>query len=681
MKQLLYKIFISLITCTIVTGILAQGKDDAPKPKPADPRPNVIKPKPAKKKVMKEEDDEKPNISVIKKPTAFAYLIVKSNKGSGITYEFTGDTISNPRRLAKNSASKKYPLDLGDDFVVYMKDGAGIINEQQIYITDENNGQTIIVAFPEINYDSIKQERLRELNEEARNKQLQNEAILEEIRDRIVKQANECGYAFNDIEAKVEAIKYGRDNYDETLDEIYNKFLSHRAEYANLKKEYSDSATSFKLKNKNDELLKEFKIQEEGFQDKFSAYILGVRAGKLPMSANAEVAFKYARTADLKFFIPKDSIDIKRFDGELPLFYALKLDCDTSVFSTLINSGATLNYYGSRYPGTNFYKTPLSEACAKGNMEIIKLFIADSARFYPKGYLKKQKEEMMKYFQKTLKFSEDVITLMKESGYDMDDGIEMKIKAINQIVSEMILVPGGTFVMGCSLDNPYSNCPSPSRPFFNAAVDSFSIGKYEITQQIWQDVMEENPSYYEKCKMCPVELVSWEMIDAFIQKINKINETYKLTEGTFRLPTEMEWEYAARGGSEGSKQNYLFAGSNNLDSVGWFNGNSKETQKVGQKMPNQLGIYDMCGNVAEWCSDWYAEDYYKTLKQDTIHMNLKGPANGVDKVVRGGSFLRGEPSARVFSRPKDGDRGVKASDPFTGFRLVLEFPKKTNEIN
>jgi formylglycine-generating enzyme required for sulfatase activity len=155
----------------------------------------------------------------------------------------------------------------------------------------------------------------------------------------------------------------------------------------------------------------------------------------------------------------------------------------------------------------------------------------------------------------------------------------------------------------------------------------FYIGKYEVTQAQWQAVMGSNPSKF-KGNNRPVENVSWEDAQAFISKLNQLDREY-----TYRLPTEAEWEYAARGGQQ--SRGYKYAGSNNLGSVAWYDDNSgNQTHEVGSKAPNELGLYDMCGNVWEWCADWYDEDYYRSSpRQDP-----RGPSRGSLKVVRGGSW-------------------------------------------
>lgn len=155
----------------------------------------------------------------------------------------------------------------------------------------------------------------------------------------------------------------------------------------------------------------------------------------------------------------------------------------------------------------------------------------------------------------------------------------------------------------------------------------YYMGETQVTQALWQAVMGENPSEFKGDDQRPVECVSWNDCQVFIQKLNA------LTGERFRLPTEAEWEFAARGGNE--SRGCCYAGSNDLDAVAWHDGNSAEkTHAVAQKQPNELGLYDMSGNVEEWCADWYGEDYYQTSPD----VDPQGPDTGRLRVLRGGSW-------------------------------------------
>ena len=191
---------------------------------------------------------------------------------------------------------------------------------------------------------------------------------------------------------------------------------------------------------------------------------------------------------------------------------------------------------------------------------------------------------------------------------------------VNGVDFSMIKVEGGEFSMG-SLDKEMTDCPA-----HKVRLADFFIGQTEVTQALWKAVMGNNPSYSKGVKL-PVEQVSWEDCILFVQKLNE------LTKENFRLPSEAEWEFAARGGNR--SKGYQYSGSDNVKSVAWCMGNRKErTHAVAGKKPNDLGFYDMSGNVYEWCNDLYDEQYYR----NSPYENPVGPANGLYKVLRGGSY-------------------------------------------
>jgi len=222
---------------------------------------------------------------------------------------------------------------------------------------------------------------------------------------------------------------------------------------------------------------------------------------------------------------------------------------------------------------------------------------------------------------------------------------------LQQPAIPMVLVQGGVFNMGSNDDGP------EAKPIHKVKLNSFYIGKYEVTQAQWKTIMGTNPSFYQGCDECPVEQVSYDDVQAFITKL--IQKTGK----HYRLPTEAEWEYAARGGNK--SKSYVFSGSNNLADVAWFMDNSNnKTSPKGQKKPNELEIYDMTGNVWEWCSDYFDDKYYATSPAE----NPKGPETGTDRVIRGaardgsGSFCH--TAYRFTNSPNFPSRAI-------GFRLVM----------
>ena len=209
---------------------------------------------------------------------------------------------------------------------------------------------------------------------------------------------------------------------------------------------------------------------------------------------------------------------------------------------------------------------------------------------------------------------------------------------IQNLIANMVRVEGGTFTMGATPEQG-SDAYDDESPAHKVTLFSFSIGKYEVTQEEWEAVMGSNPSSFKGAKL-PVEKVSWNDCQEFIRRLNQ------MTGKSFRLPTEAEWEFAARGGNRSN--HYKYSGSNNLSSVAWYGDNSgSKTHPVGQKSPNELGLYDMSGNVYEWCADWYG-DY-----SSSAQTNPKGPSNASSRVNRGGSWNGYARYCRVSNRSYD----------------------------
>ena len=195
---------------------------------------------------------------------------------------------------------------------------------------------------------------------------------------------------------------------------------------------------------------------------------------------------------------------------------------------------------------------------------------------------------------------------------------------VNGINYNMVWVEGGTFRMGATSEQGNGG-GSEEMPVHSVTLSGYYIGKTEVTQALWKAVMGSNPSSFKGDNL-PVELVSWNDCQEFIRKLNS------LTGQHFRLPTEAEWEFACRGGN--NSRGYKYSGSNYIDNVAWYWDNSGEkTHPVATKSPNELGIYDMSGNVWEWCADWY--EHYSSGAQT----NPKGPNSGSLRVYRGGSWL------------------------------------------
>ena len=226
------------------------------------------------------------------------------------------------------------------------------------------------------------------------------------------------------------------------------------------------------------------------------------------------------------------------------------------------------------------------------------------------------------------------------------------IKSYGDFNYEMVFVRGGTFQMG-SLDGQRDE-----RPVHDVTLDDFFIGKYEVTQEQWRQIMNSDPTdmIFKRCINGPVNAVSWIDIQEFIIRLNEKKGT------KYRLPTEAEWEYAARGG--GKSKGYKYSGSDYADNVAWYRSNSgNQVLPVGTKLPNELGIYDMSGNVFEFCSDYYSKDYYNISPKE----NPQGPITGNRKVLRGGRW--GFSKYRLKTTYRD-SHSLGYCDFGVGFRLA-----------
>ncbi len=217
----------------------------------------------------------------------------------------------------------------------------------------------------------------------------------------------------------------------------------------------------------------------------------------------------------------------------------------------------------------------------------------------------------------------------------------------------MVFVEGGTFTMGATSEQG-DDADDDEKPTHSVTLSDYYIGETEVTQALWKAVMGSNPSYFKGDNL-PVENVSYDDVKTFTTKLNQ------KTGKTFRLPTEAEWEYAARGG--GKSKGYKYSGSNNIDDVAWYEGNSNnKTHPAKTKRPNELGIYDMSGNVWEWCSDKYGA--YSSSSQT----NPTGPSLGFYRVYRGGSWGYFAWYCRASNRNYD---FLSYLNIILGFRLAL----------
>ena len=230
------------------------------------------------------------------------------------------------------------------------------------------------------------------------------------------------------------------------------------------------------------------------------------------------------------------------------------------------------------------------------------------------------------------------------------DNISIPVK--DGVNIDMVRVEAGTFIMGATpeMKDPYKD----EKPAHQVTLtNDYYIGKYEVTQSLWKAVMESNPPYFKGDNL-PV-VINWDACQEFLSKLNSI------TGKAFRLPTEAEWEYAARGGKK--SQGYQYSGSNNISDVAWYTDNSgSETHAVGTKQANELGIYDMSGNVSEWCQDWYRRYNRSSL------VNPTGATSGSIRVFRGGDWNDAAKDCRLSCRC-DHTPGIRVIS--LGLRLVL----------
>ena len=259
-------------------------------------------------------------------------------------------------------------------------------------------------------------------------------------------------------------------------------------------------------------------------------------------------------------------------------------------------------------------------------------------------------------------------TLTNQTTPSTTTGISASGSAVETITVKgvsfnMVRVEGGTFTMGATSEQG-SDALKDERPAHQVTLPTYSIGETEVTQALWEAVMGKNPSNWQGENL-PVEQVSWKDCQKFITKLNK------LTGRHFRLPTEAEWEYAARGGNR--SRGYKYSGSNSIGDVAWYDSNSSgKTHPVKTKQANELGLYDMSGNVYEWCQDWY--DFYSSGSLT----NPTGPSPGSHRVGRGGSWSGLARFCRVSYRIYD---SPDYSFNYLGLRLALSFsPSKKRNI-
>jgi formylglycine-generating enzyme required for sulfatase activity len=249
--------------------------------------------------------------------------------------------------------------------------------------------------------------------------------------------------------------------------------------------------------------------------------------------------------------------------------------------------------------------------------------------------LKKAAGDKMSPTQNTSDGTSSSLSFTKNTEFSVVNKGNVRVYTVKGVTFKMIKVHGGTFLMGAT--PAQIGADDDEKPVHRVTLSDYYIGETEVTQELWTAVMGINPSYHTGNTQLPVEKVSWDDCQTFISKLNA------LTGENFRLPTEAQWEFAARGGNK-SRGN-LYSGGNSLGDVVWYYENSgNKTHAVKTKSPNELGLYDMSGNVWEWCRDWYG-GYSSAAVTNPI-----GPASGTDRVIRGGCWLDDAQYCRVAYR-------------------------------
>lgn len=224
----------------------------------------------------------------------------------------------------------------------------------------------------------------------------------------------------------------------------------------------------------------------------------------------------------------------------------------------------------------------------------------------------------------------------ERTNIDTNDGKTPRDTILQNLIRNMVKVEGGTFMMG-EKHSLLGGLGTDNKEH-QVTLSSFSIGRAPVTQKEWKAVMGSNPSHFKGDDL-PVESVSWEDCQKFIRKLNK------MTHMNFRLPTEAEWEFAARGGNK--SKHYKYSGSDDINSVAWYDDNSDDkTHSICQKKPNELGLYDMSGNVYEWCQDWYGVNFYSKF----TYPNPCNKTKTSYRVCRGGSWISAIGTCRLEYR-------------------------------
>lgn len=304
--------------------------------------------------------------------------------------------------------------------------------------------------------------------------------------------------------------------------------------------------------------------------------------------------------------------------------------------------------------------TTQKNSVVKDNNPYIKFFIEElQKRGYLEDILRNTYNKIIQHDSTQVPASYGQLN-QKISFAENQDEDDKDSDIITYDLPNMVYVEGGTFT------REWKDEFTERKYTHQVKVSSFQIARFEVTQGEWKAIMGSNPSKNKGCDKCPVENVSWEQVQVFISKLNA------KTKLNYRLPTEAEWEFAARGGNK--SRGFKYAGSNNIAEVAWYKNNANgKTRPVGEKAVNELGLFDMSGNVWEWCSDKFKMNYYQRCAAKGTIVNPKGPSIGAGRVAKGGAWSSSYNNPSVSSRLG----GVTSANPSIGFRLCLSLSKRS----